>query len=117
MANELQVGQSWGVPPYSRVATAKQSSPRRTARSFDPEVASAFGSVVRMRREALGLAQDAFALTASVDRSYFGKLERGERQPTLALILRIARGLGVPAYEIMKEVEFHLRKRTKSRET
>ena len=105
------------MPTNPQNSTAKQSSQRRTARSFDPEIAFAFGSVVRIRREGLGLAQDAFALMASVDRSYFGKLERGERQPTLALILRIARGLGVPAYEIIKEVESHLRKRTKSRET
>ena len=42
---------------------------------------------------------------ANVDRSYYGKLERGERQPSLALMLRIAGGLGLPASEILARVE------------
>ncbi len=42
---------------------------------------------------------------ANVDRSYYGKLERGERQPSLALMLRIAGGLGLPASEILVRVE------------
>jgi transcriptional regulator with XRE-family HTH domain len=41
-------------------------------------VAKAFGAVVRAEREQRGIAQDAFALLAHVDRSYYGKLERGE---------------------------------------
>jgi len=60
---------------------------------------------VRAERLRLGIAQDAFALLADVDRSYFGKLERGERQPSLALIIRIANGLGVSAGELVKRVE------------
>lgn len=58
----------------------------------------------------LGVAQDQFALIANVDRSYFGKLERGERQPSLALILRIAGGLQIPAGELISKVEKSLQK-------
>jgi transcriptional regulator with XRE-family HTH domain len=53
----------------------------------------------------LGIAQDQFALLANVDRSYFGKLERGERQPSLALIIRIASGLGIAAGDLVAKVE------------
>ena len=56
-------------------------------------------------REAMGVAQDQFALMASVDRSYYGKLERGERQPSLGLLLRIARGLGVPGATLVERTE------------
>jgi len=56
----------------------------------------------------LGIAQDQFALLANVDRSYFGKLERGERQPSLALIIRIASGLGIAAGELVDKVEHSL---------
>lgn len=84
-------------------STERLSTGRVT--SFDPNAAAAFGTVVREERLRLGVAQDAFALQANVDRSYFGKLERGERQPSLALIMRIATALGVPAGELVGRVE------------
>lgn len=73
--------------------------------SFEPNVARAFGEVVREARVALGVAQDQFALLANVDRSYFGKLERGERQPSLALLLRIAVALQINGGDLVSQVE------------
>jgi transcriptional regulator with XRE-family HTH domain len=73
-------------------------------------VAKAFGRVVRKEREGQGIAQDAFALLANVDRSYYGKLERGERQLSLGLLLRISSGLGATGAEIVNRVERELRK-------
>ena len=70
--------------------------------------AAVFGEVIRAERVKQAIAQDQFALLANVDRSYFGKLERGERQPSLALILRIAGGLGIPASDIIALVEERL---------
>lgn len=61
-------------------------------------------------REALGIAQDQFALLAGVDRSYYGKLERGERQPSLALLLRISGGLGVSGSALVGQTEVTLRR-------
>ncbi len=61
--------------------------------------------VVRAERLNKGFAQDEFALLSNIDRSYFGKLERGERQPSLALILRISVGLGISGAELIKRVE------------
>lgn len=76
--------------------------------SFDPTIAKAFGRVVRATRLSRQVAQDAFAHAASIDRSYYGKLERGERQPSLALLLRIARTLGVSGSELIAAVEAEL---------
>jgi transcriptional regulator with XRE-family HTH domain len=67
--------------------------------------AAVFGEVIRAERVKQAIAQDQFALLANVDRSYYGKLERGERQPSLALILRIAGALGISASSIMALVE------------
>lgn len=64
-----------------------------------------FGEVIRAERVKQSIAQDQFALFANIDRSYYGKLERGERQPSLALILRIAAGLGISASKILERVE------------
>lgn len=91
--------------PFSVV---KPRSPTRRGTSFEPIAASVFGEVIRTERVRQAIAQDQFALLANVDRSYYGKLERGERQPSLALILRIAGGLGVSASEIIALVEERL---------
>lgn len=48
------------------------------------------------------------ALEAGVDRSYFGKLERGERQPSLSILLRIAGALGVSGAELVKRAEVEI---------
>lgn len=68
-------------------------------------MALVFGEIIRAERVKQSIAQDQFALFANIDRSYYGKLERGERQPSLALILRIAGGLGIPASKILERVE------------
>ena len=75
------------------------------ATSFDPVAAKAFGQAVRALRERLGVAQDQFALSANIDRSYYGKLERGERQPSLGLLLRAAKALGISATALVQEIE------------
>lgn len=92
--------------PSRRVSALK---PQRRATSFEPEVARAFGAVVRRRREERQIAQDAFALAAGIDRSYYGKLERGERQPSLGILLRIASALDESGASILAAVEDHLR--------
>ncbi len=78
--------------------------------SFEPETAVAFGAVIRAERIKLEIAQDQFALRANVDRSYYGKLERGERQPSLVLILRIAGALGVTASDLIGRTELFLKR-------
>lgn len=97
------------MPAARRVATKPQIAPKR-ATSFEPHVAKAFGTVIRAEREKRGIAQDAFAIAAHVDRSYYGKLERGERQPSLALMLRIARALECPGADLVRQVELQLRR-------
>ena len=76
----------------SLLSVVKSRSPTRRGTSFEPITASAFGEVIRAERVRQAIAQDQYALFANVDRSYYGKLERGKGQPSLALILRIAGG-------------------------
>ena len=88
----------------------RKTAAQRRSTSFEPVTARAFGEVIRSLREAQGVAQDAFALAAGVDRSYYGKLERGERQPSLALLLRIASGLGVTGADLVGRAEAAIKK-------
>jgi transcriptional regulator with XRE-family HTH domain len=55
----------------------------------------ALGRVIRRRRERLELSQEALAYRCEVDRTYMGGLERGEINPSLTKLLRIADGLEV----------------------
>lgn len=68
----------------------------------------AFGAAVVAMRGKKQVSQEALANIADIARSHLGKIERGEHMPNLALILRIARGLGCSAAELMVETESRL---------
>lgn len=78
------------------------------ATTFDAAPAQAFGATVREARTTLGIAQEALALRAGVERSHMGKIERGEHMPTLSLILRIAAALERSAGDLMTGTEARL---------
>ncbi|MGD1105204.1 MAG: helix-turn-helix transcriptional regulator [Terriglobia bacterium] len=56
-----------------------------------------FGARVRYLRLKLGLSQEELAGACGLDRTYVGGIERGERNPSLKNIYRIAYALRVPA--------------------
>jgi transcriptional regulator with XRE-family HTH domain len=55
----------------------------------------AFGDAIRAIRKEQGISQEAFALKCGLDRSYFGAVERSERNVSLTNILRIAEALEI----------------------
>jgi transcriptional regulator with XRE-family HTH domain len=57
------------------------------------ELAIAIGKNIREKRRANGFSQDRFALIAEIDRSYMGRIERGEVSITIEKLYRIAAGL------------------------
>ncbi len=64
-----------------------------------------FGFTVRKLREANRFTQEAFSKHIGIDRSYQGRIERGEVSVTLSKIGLIARGLGLATWEFLKKVE------------
>lgn len=76
--------------------------------SFNAESAVAFGGVVRVYRKDLGLSQEALAHMADIERTHFSAIERGQNQPSLWLILKIAKALGVSSADLMAETEHEL---------
>jgi len=66
---------------------------------------AAFGQAVRELREERGISQEAFALKSGIDRSHYGGMERGERNPNLTSIIKIATALGVQPSEIHTRAE------------
>jgi transcriptional regulator with XRE-family HTH domain len=65
----------------------------------DP-VSIRFGKRVRALREERGLSQDGLASRAGMHRTYLGGIERGQRNPALENISRIARALGVTLQQL-----------------
>lgn len=65
----------------------------------------AFGAALKELRERHGLSQEAAALACGVDRAYFGKLERGQKSPTLDTIWRISDGLDTQPSKLMARAE------------
>ena len=63
------------------------------------------GEELRKAREAAGLTQEELSSKARVDRSYISQLERGLKSPTLDMLLRLCKALGVSASEIVARVE------------
>jgi len=64
-----------------------------------------FGRTIRARRAKAGHSQESFADAIHVHRTYMGTLERGDGNPTLDMIVRIARGLDVSLSELFAAVE------------
>lgn len=78
------------------------------ATTFEAEPAQAFGAAVRALRTEQGVAQETLANLAGIERSHMGKIERGEHMPTLAIIFKIARGLGCSTADLMTATESRL---------
>ena len=58
------------------------------------DLAKHFGAAVRRHRELLRLSQEELAHRAGLDRSYVGRIERGEQNATLESAQRLADGIG-----------------------
>ncbi|WP_283710432.1 helix-turn-helix domain-containing protein [Pseudoalteromonas prydzensis] len=54
------------------------------------DLATKFGLKLRQRRKELGISQDKLALLADIDRSYAGRIERGEVNITLEKAYHLA---------------------------
>jgi transcriptional regulator with XRE-family HTH domain len=66
---------------------------------------AAFGAALRELRKEKGIAQERLALKSGLNRGYYGDVERGERNVSLANILKIADALEVPASAIFVRYE------------
>lgn len=51
------------------------------------------------------MSQERLAAAAGIDRAYMGGLERGQRNPSLTTIARVARGLDVSISDVVRAVE------------
>lgn len=64
-----------------------------------------FGLAIKKYRKSLGLSQEKFALSISMDRTYYASVESGKRNISLLNIAKIAQGLNISLSELFKTVE------------
>lgn len=68
---------------------------------FMSELTIQFGQLVRKYRKEKNMSQEQLALLCNMDRSYLGRIERGEVNPTLEKIYELAKALDVTAKDLL----------------
>ena len=61
----------------------------------------AIGDRIRVRRIRLDLTQEQVFLAVPVNRAYYQEIEGGRANPTLEMLLRIARAIGVHVSDLL----------------
>lgn len=67
--------------------------------------------MLRELREELGISQVELSERAGYDRSYIGRVERGENSPTITTVFVLAETLGASPVDVVKKIE-RLRKKS-----
>ena len=67
------------------------------------ELTVSFGLKVREHRKLKKLSQEKLALLCNIDRSYMGRIERGEVNLTIEKIYELAKVLGVSAKDLLPD--------------
>lgn len=68
---------------------------------FMSELTIKFGHLVRKYRKGRNMSQEQLALLCNMDRSYLGRIERGEVNPTLEKIYKLAKELEVVPQQLL----------------
>ena len=66
---------------------------------------AAVGRAVRDLRASRGMSQEDLAFVTGMHRTYVGGVERGERNPSLIALSRVASALGVRPWELLQRAE------------
>ena len=69
------------------------------------QLARQFGAVVRRKREAASVSQEALAEAAGLHRTYISMLERGVRMPSILVARQVAEALGTTLGALLTEVD------------
>lgn len=95
-ASALTLG---GITPFEPGTNSPVASQRRVFRSGSRAVE--FGHEVRRRREASQLTLEQLAELSGLTPNYIGGVETLKRNPSLSTVLALAKGLKVPAGELL----------------
>ena len=66
-------------------------------------ICEAFGQNLRVIRKLKGFSQERLAYESGIDRSYLGKIERGQVNITISKIYKLAEGLACSPKELLPD--------------
>lgn len=73
--------------------------------AFDKNGLKKLGLAIRLLRLERDISQEELAYLAGIDRSYFGGIERGQRNVAVKNLLLISKALGVKLYQIFEKAK------------
>lgn len=73
-------------------------------RNVIPKYRKLFGDTIRQRRIDLGFSQEQLAEGVGCHRNYMGRIERGEQNITLDMMVRVAKALQCSISDLAAEV-------------
>ena len=65
----------------------------------------ALGKALRQMRLEKGISQENLALLAEVDRSYVGRVERGDNNAALLTLVKLTKALGTSVAKLMRKAK------------
>jgi transcriptional regulator with XRE-family HTH domain len=65
----------------------------------------ALGKAIRSIRSSKKISQERLALEADVDRSYLGRIERGDNNAAVLTLQKVARALGISVAKLMQKAK------------
>ena len=69
------------------------------------DILERFGNHVRDLRKLKGLSQEQLSFASELHRNYICDVERGKRNPTLKILCKISKALGISLETLMKGLE------------
>lgn len=67
------------------------------------DIRSILGANLKRLRTAKGWSQEEYAFEAGIHRTYVSDIERGARNPTIEILVKLAKPLGVEAADLIRE--------------
>ncbi len=68
-----------------------------------PKYRIELGDAIRRRRDKLGMSQEQFSEVVDCHRNFVGRVERGQQNPTIDTLVRIAKALDCTVREIVND--------------
>jgi transcriptional regulator with XRE-family HTH domain len=79
--------------------------PRLSSKTDKNKQLVRLGAAIRAKRKELGVSQEELAITAGVERSNMGKIERGENNLSVLNLVRVAEALDSTAADILADAK------------
>ena len=76
---------------------------------FGDTLQNMLGNELRKARSQAGLTQEELAFEADVDRTYISMLENDKKSPTVDMLMRICKPLGVTPSSLLSQVEKNMK--------